>query len=835
MERLVSASPCIARYLREDRLSGTTDKALATWGGAIASRSQIEGVLPMIDGVIVLLELAGYEVQALALAVPKKKPVQKAQANTDAVWLELPWLVASRGVGPTWPEPPVNGPQGRVGLWVRPRRGRVPGGGWLDGCAMDLRAYVSAFAALRIGVGFTTEDSGWFTLLVEPSGWASSVSLACETACTELSGILGDRARAQASDSLLRPGCGLLGLLDPASWQLGAPDWGVVRDLPSVCEARDLAAEIYEQFCTDPTRFVLQDTGHSPLTALERIGLLDAKDRPARWWAGLIDDLGGIHGSVAGLGDLSPAHAAVLSWTHMLLWMHEIGTLDALEAIAASLPSLHAPAIAYGGYALRSGDKDSKQRWGGRVVGPEDRKPAPGDIGYVRQLQLDLLDVGIRLQTNDHGEFDESTEWALREFEIATRFATAARPRTDAATDAILPQDTLEPVAIPPESRLSGPITGLLDARLAETLQLWISRGWRHPVVLYALGPKASSPALVNIWSAADVQKNTYRFWAWDVSGQFSVAPPRTPPYYMGKYIKSGPANFELKPLWDEMKISPMLLLGEPLAAEAEGETSARPSTYRVLAAVAEVEMAGRFDALNAWDGAFISLGLYHWTLGLRSGPGELGALFSLLREKDPAAFEEALGRYGVRPTIEWGATGEALKDPSTRTYVSHVSLRGVDGQWMPVAKKASKYWFRCWSWFYRMQMACRTIEGLRRIMWDLGRLRIRDVLDMTLGAEGRSLREMFTSERTVAMLIRWHVNVPATLRSSSLAARLPAGDPSGWDEEELAGIILDAIVALKKLTKDAHDNLISSTTVVRDNETLSTANNSFRFDDSGL
>jgi len=268
---------------------------------------------------------------------------------------------------------------------------------------------------------------------------------------------------------------------------------------------------------------------------------------------------------------------------------------------------------------------------------------------------------------------------------------------------------------------------------------------------------------------------------------------------------------------------------------ETERETNATWSTYRVIAAIAKVEIFGRFDALNAWDGAFISVGLYHWTLGVGSSRGEIGALFALLHERDPAAFEAALGRYGVRPERAWNSDGEGLHEGTQ--YVSHLSLRGTDGQWTPIETRAAKTWFRCWSWFYRMQMACRCVEGLRRVMWDLGRLRIRDVLDRIVVDE-RPLRDLFTSERTVAMLIRWHVNAPGTLRASRLAAILPEGEPSKWDEQALADGIMRAIESIPvtdKFKQGAKDTLVSSTEKVRDDEDLRTAMGSFSFDESGL
>ena len=60
-------------------------------------------------------------------------------------------------------------------------------------------------------------------------------------------------------------------------------------------------------------------------------------------------------------------------------------------------------------------------------------------------------------------------------------------------------------------------------------------------------------------------------------------------------------------------------------------------SEVNLMIAVAENE--GRLDAINTWDNAFLSFGMFQWTLGTGGNQGELPALLRRLQNEDPAAF----------------------------------------------------------------------------------------------------------------------------------------------------------------------------------------------------
>jgi hypothetical protein len=221
------------------------------------------------------------------------------------------------------------------------------------------------------------------------------------------------------------------------------------------------------------------------------------------------------------------------------------------------------------------------------------------------------------------------------------------------------------------------------------------------------------------------------------------------------------------------------------------------------------VEALGYFDAVNCYDHAFASLGLCHWTFGARvwvpaTQPGrseralwrvedgELWAFLAFLRSRDEAAFQNVVGFFGVQPDRAWTGNGQS-GDPAPwvagqRKYAARGVLTRQDGGTTPLhgfpapgpgvtqvyGQYAEHEYFKLWHWFYRFVMAGRTEDGFRRAMWDMARMRLRDVRatpwnhptgtnSFPLQA-GTTIGDVFRSERTAALVHRWHVFSPARL-----------------------------------------------------------------------
>ena len=69
-------------------------------------------------------------------------------------------------------------------------------------------------------------------------------------------------------------------------------------------------------------------------------------------------------------------------------------------------------------------------------------------------------------------------------------------------------------------------------------------------------------------------------------------------------------------------------------------------SEIKVMISVAENE--GNLDAINTWDNAFLSFGLFQWTAGTGNSKGELPALVARIKDADTDLFERYFGQHGL-------------------------------------------------------------------------------------------------------------------------------------------------------------------------------------------
>lgn len=69
-------------------------------------------------------------------------------------------------------------------------------------------------------------------------------------------------------------------------------------------------------------------------------------------------------------------------------------------------------------------------------------------------------------------------------------------------------------------------------------------------------------------------------------------------------------------------------------------------SAVNIMISVAENE--GNLDAVNTWDNAFLSFGMFQWTLGTNNNAGELPALLNKIKSKNKALFDKYFFDYGL-------------------------------------------------------------------------------------------------------------------------------------------------------------------------------------------
>jgi subtilisin family serine protease len=473
----------------------------------------------------------------------------------------------------------------------------------------------------------------------------------------------------------------------------------------------------------------------------------------------------------------------------------------------------------YGGYTLQRGDLDDASRYGGtvRTARGGDNPPSHGITPYITQLRRDLRELGFRMAGPDSGSFDRSLEWAVREFQIYSKMPNVAR---EAATGSGIARYVDRLAQVVNTRRYRGPVSGTVNPDTRATITHWLDNRWRCPVVVEAwnmAGRDRASLHEENIWLHDDVPSPQPRMFVRDFSGYYTLPHGRNPAdlVVLGDHVSymrwDGPRSIPPQHTWAEAELLPENLVGPRLTALS----AAQRSTFKVVRASSEVECIGFFDSLNAYDNAFVSLGPCHWTLGIVNGTtqeGELCGYLSYLRNADPAAFAQAIEFFGVQNDKAWdaagAANGRALFDKGSRKYTGWVALQQEDGSFvrMPLTEEDGNY-FKTWHWFYRLVMAGRTVEGFRHRMWHMARVRIRDIRETPWGpgvelvpdghggTRAPTIGDIYTSERALGMLLRWHIRFPAhivrdgragnQLRHAYSRAAIPstAGNPSAWTD----------------------------------------------------
>ncbi len=212
------------------------------------------------------------------------------------------------------------------------------------------------------------------------------------------------------------------------------------------------------------------------------------------------------------------------------------------------------------------------------------------------------------------------------------------------------------------------------------------------------------------------------------------------------------------------------------IAQSADQITDISASRLRVMDAVSENE--GKFEAVNTWDNAHLSIGLFQWTAGVGADAGELAPLLERFRQDFSDEYEEFFGRYGLIPTNLSHVPGNVAR--------GYLSLNGVTlttGEQKEVLRKP--FWaHQCWlaghgTAFQTTQLA----HAVSRIdvFYAQDKRKIR----------GRWVQDYISSEHGVAQLLDQHVNrpahVPLTLSQAleDLSDQLDIDNPQNWGDAE--------------------------------------------------
>lgn len=373
-------------------------------------------------------------------------------------------------------------------------------------------------------------------------------------------------------------------------------------------------------------------------------------------------------------------------------------------------------------------------------------------------------------------------------------------------------------------SRYTGPISGVVNQRTRTAIDHWLQNNYRCPVVIEAwqVTPatgQRTTPAAngINIWNYNQITQGAIRdanrrvtayvrMFARDFSRYYTYPATRSQDEYQvlggyASYMTYGGARSEVPThTWSEAEMTPERLIGPntTTASLVTNINGATASTYRVVRATAEMECMGMFDGINGYDDALISLGPCHWTMGLMPqggyDDGELAGFLAYLLHSNQAHYLTAFGNFGLFPSSRWtSANAGTLWNRTARKYqgwirhhneqtqpaqaVTVLAQTATADQQLPMVDRtpAEADYFKTWHWFHRFAMAGRTLTGVQRAMWDMVRLRLRDVCAINInintgrGATNAPLGSICTSEKAIAILLRWHIFRPGHVTGQSV------------------------------------------------------------------
>lgn len=186
-------------------------------------------------------------------------------------------------------------------------------------------------------------------------------------------------------------------------------------------------------------------------------------------------------------------------------------------------------------------------------------------------------------------------------------------------------------------------------------------------------------------------------------------------------------------------------------------------SAINVMVAVSENE--GNLDAVNTWDNSFMTFGMFQWTAGARSDPGELPALLQKIRTADEPAFQKYFGGHGL----------DIIETSEINGFFT------LDGQ--RLATSSQKERLRTYEWAFYFWLAgqdplIQSIEiqhALSRIntFYRAGGYRVR----------GFFIADLVTSEYGMGLLLDNHVNRPGYIKPCLEKAMDQTGlkSPQNW------------------------------------------------------
>jgi len=283
------------------------------------------------------------------------------------------------------------------------------------------------------------------------------------------------------------------------------------------------------------------------------------------------------------------------------------------------------------------------------------------------------------------------------------------------------------------------------------------------------------------------------------LSGSSSFNRPQTPPASTGGFA-SAAGRLNLQDMGDRINVSDgsnqasfikrnagvvnygSITLSQAIRANQSliGSLGITTSALNVMESVSENE--GKLDAVNTYDRAFLSFGVFQWTMGTDGGSGELPALLKKLKRSFPTQFQQYFGAYGLDVSSDTSDTSGYLVLNGNR-----------------IDSASEKEQFRSADWAYRFWLAGQSSQMQAvEIQHALGRLN-KFYWNSSLAINGFTLSKIITSEYGVALLLDNHVNRPNWVQACVQQAMTKTGlyDPSSWTTAEETQV-LDAYLRIR-------------------------------------
>jgi hypothetical protein len=190
-------------------------------------------------------------------------------------------------------------------------------------------------------------------------------------------------------------------------------------------------------------------------------------------------------------------------------------------------------------------------------------------------------------------------------------------------------------------------------------------------------------------------------------------------------------------------------------------------SALNVMLAVSENE--GNLDAINTWDNSFMTFGMFQWTVGAGTDPGELATLLQKIKTADPAVFNAHYGQYGL--------------DIEPVNAISGYFILGNKKLKLPADKEG----LRAIEWAFRFWKSGQDplVQSIQ-IQHALSRIDCFYKANNYM-VKGHYLADLIKSEYGVGLLLDNHVNRPGYVKACVETAlmQLNLGDPDGWGTRE--------------------------------------------------